>query len=602
MPNRRDILAALSAGALSSLVGAPLAAAAEGDEKPPLIRGDTKLAFGAPQPFSFERLVDMARERIASPYVPAPKPAPDVTIKIGYAQHNAIFQAVANGLFADKGPQDIVTMFHLGQLFQRPVKINALEDGTARPLLYREGYFSYPANSPARDMPDALKDGAGFAGFRVHEPWNGGQHDRPGDWLVFLGASYFRSSGDLKQYGLSSRGLALDTAKPGGGPEEFPDFTEFWITPMVGGRMTIYALMEGPSVTGAYRFVVTHHPHVTMDVTCRIFLRHDVARFGVAPLTSMYWYSQERRWAAGDWRPEVHDSDGLSIRYTDGGALWRPLTDPDGARVTAYPATDIAGFGLMQRDRTYDHYQDRAAFERRPNLYVEPIAGFGRGEIQLVELPDAGRVQRQRRRLLRAGGAGQGGRRSQLRIPVELERRGTRHVPGAARRRQAQPAPAAARQGRARAAGAQDHPRLRRRRAGGRGALGRHAGDRGALRARLQAQARTRGRPGGRDATGVRPVHAGERAVRDPGAADGGGQGAERDGGGGGAAGSGFAGEGVRGWRRSQSGSWVNQAMQHFIDLLFQRVAAARFVGWRIRPCCFIYVGHDYSISQSRPR
>ena len=236
-------------------------------------------------------------------------------------------------------------------------------------------------------MPDALKDGAGFAGFRVHEPWNGGRHDRPGDWLVFLGASYFRSSGDLKQYGLSSRGLALDTAKPGGGPEEFPDFTEFWITPMVGGRMTIYALMEGPSVTGAYRFVVTHHPHVTMDVTCRIFLRHDVARFGVAPLTSMYWYSQERRWAAGDWRPEVHDSDGLSIRYGDGGALWRPLTDPDGARVTAYPATDIAGFGLMQRDRTYDHYQDRAAFERRPNLYVEPIAGFTGGEIQLVELP-----------------------------------------------------------------------------------------------------------------------------------------------------------------------------------------------------------------------
>ena len=387
MPNRRDILAALSAGALSSLAGAPFAVAAEGDEKPPLIRGDTKLAFGAPQPFSFERLVDMARERVASPYVPAPKPAPDVTIRIGYAQHNAIFQAVANGLFADKGPQDIVTMFHLGQLFQRPVKINALEDGTARPLLYREGYFSYPANSPARDMPAALKDGAGFAGFRVHEPWNGGTDDRPGDWLVFLGAAYFRSSGDLNQYGLSSRGLALDTAKPGGGPEEFPDFTEFWITPMVGGRMTIYALMEGPSVTGAYRFVVTHHPHVTMDVTCRIFLRHDVARFGVAPLTSMYWYSQERRWAAGDWRPEVHDSDGLSIRYTDGGALWRPLTDPDGARVTAYPATDIAGFGLMQRDRTYDHYQDRAAFERRPNLYVEPIAGFEGGEIQLVELP-----------------------------------------------------------------------------------------------------------------------------------------------------------------------------------------------------------------------
>ena len=388
MLNRRDILAAFSAGALSSFASAPFAAAAEGDETPPLIRGDTPLRFDEPRPFSFERLVATARERIGSPYVPAPNPAPEVTGRIGYSQHNAIFQAVSNGLYADKGPEGIVTVFHLGELFRRPVKLNALDDAMARQLQYHEGYFSYPANSPAKDMPvDKMRDGAGFAGFRVHEPWDGAKDSRPGDWLVFLGAAYFRSSGDLRQYGLSSRGLALDTARPGGGPEEFPDFTEFWITPMQGGVMTIYALMEGPSVTGAYRFDITHYPRVVMDVTCRIFLRNDIARFGVAPLTSMYWYSQERRWAAGDWRPEVHDSDGLLIRGKDGAALWRPLTDPDEVRVTAFPADNMSGFGLMQRDRDYDHYQDRAAFERRPNLYVEPIKGFDSGEIQLVELP-----------------------------------------------------------------------------------------------------------------------------------------------------------------------------------------------------------------------
>ena len=388
MFNRRNVLAAFGAGALSSLAGRSFAEAARSDARPPMIHGDTPLVFAEPTAFSFDGLVAAARQKVASPYVPAPNPAPQVTPRIGYSQHNAIFQAVADGLYADKGPQGIVTAFHLGELFRRPVKLNALEDGMARQLQYREGYFSYPANSPARDMPAAMSEnGTGFAGFRVHEPWSGASDHQPGDWLVFLGAAYFRSSGDLKQYGLSSRGLALDTARPGGGPEEFPDFTEFWITPMQGGRMTIYALMEGPSVTGAYRFDVTQYPHVTMDVTCRIFLRHDVARFGVSPLTSMYWYSQERRWAAGDWRPEVHDSDGLLIRHRDGGALWRPLTDPDAVRITAFPAAGMAGFGLMQRDRNYDHYQDRAAFERRPNLYVEPVEGFSGGEIQLVELP-----------------------------------------------------------------------------------------------------------------------------------------------------------------------------------------------------------------------
>ena len=389
MPTRRDLLAALPAGLLLpfAMTAASPGLAAEGDP-PPRVPGGAPLRFDEPRPFSFERLVSTAREKLKSPFVPAADPAPDVTPRIGYSQHNAIFQPVAGGLYAEEGREGIVTAFHLGELFRRPVELNALEDGMARKLRYHEGYFSYPANSPAAEMPD----GAGFAGFRVHEPWT--DFDRPGkgqpgDWLVFLGGLYFRSSGDLRQYGISGRGLALDTARPGGGVEEFPDFTQFFIEPMRGGAMTIYALMESRSLTGAFRFDVTHHPHVVMDVTCQLFLRKDVARFGVAPLTSMYWYSQERRWAAGDWRPEVHDSDGLLIRHRDGGALWRPLTDPDEVRVTAFPARDMSGFGLIQRDRIYDHYQDRAAFERRPNLYVEPIEGFQGGQIQLVELPTA---------------------------------------------------------------------------------------------------------------------------------------------------------------------------------------------------------------------
>ncbi|ESR22896.1 Glucans biosynthesis protein D precursor [Lutibaculum baratangense AMV1] len=343
--------------------------------------GAAPLVFADPVPFSWSDLLARARRMREEPYAPAVDPAPEILARIGYEQHHAIYQPVGGGMFVAPDRDGIVTAFHLGELFRKPVRLNRLEDGMAHELLYRHEYFSYPEGHPADDMPP----GAGFAGFRVHEPWIGG--GQAGDWLVFLGASYFRSSGDLKQYGISARGIAVDTAIGADGDEEFPDFTEFWISEMSGGLMTIYALLDGPSVTGAFRFEVRHFPNVVMDVTARVFLREDVRRFGVAPLTSMYWYSQEKRWAPGDWRPEVHDSDGLLVRTGQGAHLWRPLTNPPEVSVVSFPLPRNSGFGLMQRDRNYDHYQDREAFERRPNLWVEPVSGFEAGEVQLVELP-----------------------------------------------------------------------------------------------------------------------------------------------------------------------------------------------------------------------
>lgn len=346
----------------------------------PRLPGGAKLEFGPASPFSWEMLVERARRLRDAPFKQADVPVTDLLRRIGYEQQQRIYQPASGGLFAAPGRDSIVTAFHLNELHRRPVALNRLEAGEARPLLYRRGYFSYPATSAAAEMPDD----AGFAGFRVHEPWN--DDGQPGDWLAFLGASYFRSSGDLQQYGISARGLAVDTPPAKGKEEEFPAFTQFWIEEMRGGIMTIYALLEGESVTGAFRFAVTHRPAVTMEVTCRIYLRTGIDRLGVAPLTSMYWYSQERRWA-GNWRPEIHDSDGLLIRTGD-DFLWRPLNNPPtDTAVTSYPFADQSGFGLMQRDRDYDNYQDRAAFERRPNLWVEPKEGFGNGRIDLVELP-----------------------------------------------------------------------------------------------------------------------------------------------------------------------------------------------------------------------
>ncbi|MCE7029128.1 glucan biosynthesis protein [Jiella avicenniae] len=344
--------------------------------------GGEALEYGEPSKFSFERLAAVARDKLETPYVPAPDPAPDVLYKIGYDQHGEIWQPARKALFAEGSRDGAVSFFHLGELMRRPVKVFAVEDGEAREVLYRRGYFSFPENNPAREMPDD----AGFAGIRVHEPSDGGT-GQPGDWLAFLGASYFRSSGDLKQYGISARGLAIDTAAQDGGPEEFPDFTRFYVEPMRGGVITIHALLEGPSVTGAFRFEVTHFPFVKMDVTARLFMRKGVQRFGVAPLTSMFWHSEQKNWVGGDFRPEIHDSDGLVVTREGMPPLFRALTNPSEVTVTRYPAKGLKTFALVQRDRNFENYQDPAAFERRPNLVVQPVEGFDQGEIQLVELP-----------------------------------------------------------------------------------------------------------------------------------------------------------------------------------------------------------------------
>jgi glucans biosynthesis protein len=206
--------------------------------------------------------------------------------------------------------------------------------------------------------------------------------------VAFLGASYFRAIGELYQYGLSARGLALDTAVAGRA-EEFPDFTKIYIeTPRDGDdSVTIHALLEGPSVVGAYRFVMARDKGVTMDIDQALFLRKDIDRFGIAPLTSMYWFSDTAKPTAVDWRPEVHDSDGLAIWTGWGEHLWRPLNNPPHTVASAFSDENIKGFGLSQRDRVFDHYQDGVFYEKRPSLWVEPKGAWGKGAVHLIEIP-----------------------------------------------------------------------------------------------------------------------------------------------------------------------------------------------------------------------
>ena len=378
--DRRTLLAGASATATLAALGfSPEALAQQG------------LKLGQAEDFSFEALKARAKQMAAQPYQAPPSPRPDVLQRIDYDAHGKIRFKPEMALWANGPSPWPVTFFHLGRYFQKPVRMHVIDGGKAREIVYDESYFEMPADSPARELPT----GAGFAGFRFQES-RSGHPGRKGemldwkknDWVAFLGASYFRAIGELYQYGLSARGLAIDPAVAGRS-EEFPDFTHIWLeTPKEGAEyVTVYALLSGPSVAGAYRFRMHRGKGVTMEIETAIHLRKDVERLGIAPLTSMFWYSETAKATAVDWRPEVHDSDGLALWTGSGERAWRPLNNPRHTVASAFVDNNPRGFGLMQRDREVGHYLDGVFYERRPSLWVETEGQWGKGSVQLIEIP-----------------------------------------------------------------------------------------------------------------------------------------------------------------------------------------------------------------------
>jgi glucans biosynthesis protein len=359
-PDRRLILAALSASLLpSAAIAAALA---------PGVR------FGPPGDFSFAMLAARAKKNASQPYkAPAARAAQiikaidfDAVQKIRFRPDHLL----------GPGATYPAAFFHLSRYSADPVILHAVEDGQAREILYGPDYFDYGASGLD---PKALA-GLGFSGFRLMEP-----KPQQGDWLAFQGASYFRSSGQDNQYGISARGIAINTA--GTTPEEFPRFSEFWLDTH-GPVVTVHALLDGPSITGAYTFDCVKNGTVVMNVHCELFFRAGISRLGVAPLTSMYWYGENERRKAADWRPEIHDSDGLAIWTGKGERIWRPLVNPPRVMTNSFADENPKGFGLMQRDRDFADYQDDGAYyNKRPGLWVEPKGDWGKGAVQLVEIP-----------------------------------------------------------------------------------------------------------------------------------------------------------------------------------------------------------------------
>ena len=340
------------------------------------------------QPFDYAWLKGQARRLAAAAFQASQDTLPPAMAKLSYDQYQSLRFRTDRTLWASAGLAFRLQFFHVGRGFAEPVRLYEIVDGQSREIIYDPAWFEF---DKAGIDPNLMQGHVGFAGFRVQfvTHWKA-------DVAAFLGAAYFRAvGGDTRQYGLSARALAVDTAFPR--PEEFPRFTAFWFERPArdSGILTLYALMDSPSIAGALRFHIAPGGTQVMDIDAALYPRKPIERIGIAPLTSMFFFGKNERRGVADWRPEVHDSDGISMWTGAGEWIWRPLTNPAQLHFSSYLDDNPRGFGLLQRERNFDHYQDDGVFyERRPSLWVEPKpgtgGGWGKGSVQLVEIPTVG--------------------------------------------------------------------------------------------------------------------------------------------------------------------------------------------------------------------
>lgn len=336
----------------------------------------------ADRPFSFDILTDRMRARAAGSHA-EPQRVQGFAAELDYDDYRLIQFRRDRDRWADTPGKFRLQAFHAGWLFGEPVQLFDVSSGSVQPMRFTTDDFEYLGGLATRAPQHAALPGV--AGFRLLHPLN--RPDKMDEVVAFLGASYFRALGMGSAYGISARGLALNTGT--GVAEEFPRFTAFYLEqPGAGaGSVAFSAALEGPSVTGAFRFVVTPGRDTVVEVTARLFFRAEVELVGIAPLTSMFLYDEKNRSAFDDYRPQVHDSDGLRIVRADGDVLWRPLNNPP-RLADSWFRDPVARFGLDQRDRDFASYQDAGAqYERRPSLQVEPLGDWGPGAVRLVELP-----------------------------------------------------------------------------------------------------------------------------------------------------------------------------------------------------------------------
>jgi len=332
---------------------------------------------------AFDRSIvrQIARDAAGKPFKAPDSKLPDNLKDLDYDHYRAIRFLPEHALWRGEKLPFEVQFFHRGFFYAPRVDIYEVANGQATRITYRPDYFSFgntPPPSPEVDL--------GFAGFRLHAPIN--RPDYYDEVCVFLGASYFRAVAKGEIYGLSARGLAINTGEAKG--EEFPLFKSFWIEKPTANAnsIVVHALLDSESAAAAYRFTIRPGGTTVFDVEMAIYPRTNLDHAGLAPMTSMFFFGPNDRVDVDDFRPSVHDSDGFAIFNGRGEELWRPLSNPKDLQISTFSDLNPRGFGLMQRQKNFFAYQDiESSFERRPSLWAEPIGDWGEGTVQLIEIP-----------------------------------------------------------------------------------------------------------------------------------------------------------------------------------------------------------------------
>jgi glucans biosynthesis protein len=360
--------------------GAPRPRGAKPAAAPPAsIAVDTSAAYA----FSFDSLLADASRRAQKPYAPQRSTFPAGLDKLSPEQYRSIHFNPGAGIWsAEQLPFRLELLRTRDNVQQVAVAVSTVEEGMARDLAATPAMFQISPSLPALKRKASLP----LSGFRIRSQIN--SKKIWDEFLVFQGASYFRAVAQHLLYGLSARGLAVNTAEPSG--EEFPVFTHFWVERPAAhaDSIVIYALLESDSATGAYRFTVQPGTATTMDVDMTVFPRTDMRVVGIAPLTSMFLFDETNRGHLDDYRPEVHDSDGLMIASDSGEQIFRQLANPITLQVSSFTTQPPRGFGLVQRSRQQSDFQDfENQYERRPSAWIEPKGDWGPGAVELVEIP-----------------------------------------------------------------------------------------------------------------------------------------------------------------------------------------------------------------------
>lgn len=338
------------------------------------------LVAGQAHAFGLNDVVVQAKQLASSGYQPVPK-IPETLTQIDESTYGRIAFKPSAQLWSSS--RFSVLPIAAGYIYQRPVELYEVTPQSVAPIVFDKGQFDWPSPSFAQSVPANL----GFAGFSVDYPLSG--QDAKDLLLTFLGGTQLSVVAANQVEGAHARGVAIDTGLPQG--EQFPMFTKFWLVrpDPADHHMTIYALLDGQSLTGAYEFVVRPDgERVSVHVTASLFPRTRIARVGLAPLSTMYFYGQIGQRPAGQWRPGVFESDGLLMHLGEGNWVYRSLRNPSELRINQFDADGIRGFGFMQRQKRFCYFEDvLARYEKRPSLWITTEAGFGKGKIVLVQIP-----------------------------------------------------------------------------------------------------------------------------------------------------------------------------------------------------------------------